>query len=434
MPDVKTDDTFIAPGAKEVKKVSFSVANTSTKHKSGPAAYAFVWFVVRRGEPVPASSTEFTVPKKPGTESAIVDWHCHEFTKGHPGRKCEALERNPAGHTFGVNESKRRDQEPHDVAGLGLAPGDRVCYASVVNKYQHRKSSFDYRSAATCVKVAKKPSVQAWGADVRAGVKNSGRGNVVTGHIVSDGRLYGSWAEHGIMARRSVYSSSGAQLAAVGGAPAGGDLHTLNPLTFRNTQQPFGNFGAISASPRYPFGNIPAMGPVKQVAADGALTSQTHHTIQLTGGTLPKAKRVVLRADTVRITGDIMYADEAIHSAAELPQLIIRARQITIAENVRRIDAWLVADGAVSTCGHVADPAQWHKMNVAACDAPLQINGPVHAKQLYLRRTYGATSTDPGSPAEIINARPDVYMAEYSRAAGSGAIQTMHIQELPPRL
>lgn len=434
VPNVRADDTFIAPGAKEVKKVSFSVANTSTKHKSGPAAYAFVWFVVRRGEPVPASSIEFTVPKKPGTGSAVDNWHCHEFTKGHPGRKCESFERNPAGHAFGVNESKRRDQEPHDVAGLGLTPGDSICYASIVNKYQHRKTSFDYRSAVTCVKVAKKPSVQVWGADVRAGVKSSGRGNVVTGRVVSDGRLYGSWAEYGIMARRSVYSSSGAQLAPVGGAPASGDVRTLNPLTFRNTLQPFGNFGVIAASPRHPLGSMPAAGPAKQVAVDGALTSQSYHTLTLTGGTLPKAKRVVLRADTVRITGDVLYTDETIHSAAELPQLVIRARHIIVAEEVRRIDAWLVADGAVSTCGDVADPAQWYKMNVAACDVPLQINGPVHAKQVYLRRTHGATLADPGSPAEIINARPDVYMAEYGKVAGSGAIQTMHIQELPPRL
>ena len=130
-------------------------------------------------------------------------------------------------------------------------------------------------------------------------------------------------------------------------------------------------------------------------------------------------------------------------SVSALPQLVIRARNIIITDAVSQVNAWLVADGYVSTCGAVPDGKAWLQgITSKTCDKQLRINGPVMAQSLYLRRTYGSQHASPakndnnhhlGTPAEIINIRPDTYLWGHARSGGRGSIKTTILRELPPR-
>ena len=159
------------------------------------------------------------------------------------------------------------------------------------------------------------------------------------------------------------------------------------------------------------------------------------------GGTVAKGRQIVIRASgTVTIDANLVYQADTYTTSSDVPQLVIIAKDIIIRPEVTQVDAWLVASsGTVNTCDTVVRPAnQWLSgLDVPTCSKQLQINGPVIARHLQLRRTHhkpGMTDGDhPGIPAEILNLRPDAYMWGSEYAKRSGIIKTMYLRELPPR-
>lgn len=254
---------------------------------------------------------------------------------------------------------------------------------------------------------------------------------------------YGSWAEYGLLAQRDIVSASGAGLSAAPIGRTSVQAREYNALTFQNTTT-FGQFGTMAA-PRVPDNYFAVTGAAPSLSGaprvDG-LAAGRYRAANLTlGGVVAKGRQIVIKASgTVTIDADITYALGPYAHSEELPQLVIIAKDIIIRPDVTRVDAWLIASGGtVNTCDTVVRlPQQWLSgLDVPACGKQLQINGPVIARHLQLRRTHhkpGMTDGDhPGIPAEIINLRPDAYMwgSDYSRR--SGIIKTMYLRELPPR-
>ncbi len=166
--------------------------------------------------------------------------------------------------------------------------------------------------------------------------------------------------------------------------------------------------------------------------ASGRYRRAGNLTIQ--GGTVQQGKTIVIRATgTVTIAGDLLYEAGPYTSSSAIPQLVIIAASIVVNDTVQNVNAWLVAPaGSVSTCGAVT--GGWLAgINSTVCTQPLQINGPVVADRLYLRRTHGGERANPGLPAEILNLRPDAYLWAYGQSRTSGAIKTTYTRELPPR-
>lgn len=416
------------------RRVAFlaSISNRDSR-QSVRNARALVRFILPSGAPSQGDGEVKVGAQSNG--NLYSRWFCEVIDRAGLGAGgCTDLEMTGSGDPVdggGRFDFARRDD---DLNGVVLQPGEQVCYAAVVNNYNLSATVRDLRYAYQCARVGKKPAVQVWGADVRAGVGMAttpvGRGKVVTNQARLADRIHGSWAEYGIFARDEVRSASGASLAGVGGDGGVSDFER-NRLTFQNERAPFGRFGPLSASFRP--GLQPGGGRVTVTLGAGTPAEIRADHVVLQGGTLPKGKQVTIQARIVEVAQSVQYTNEPLQEVAELPQLLIRARDIVVAAAVERIDGWLIADETVSTCGAVGDPGRWWQMDVAACNKQLQLNGPVFAKHLYLRRTHGAEAADPGRPAEIINARPDIYMAEYGRARRSGAIRTMHLRELPPR-
>jgi hypothetical protein len=140
----------------------------------------------------------------------------------------------------------------------------------------------------------------------------------------------------------------------------------------------------------------------------------------------------------VTIADDITYANGPYSSILDLPQLIIIAKNIVINDNVKQIDAWLIAkgsaigtDGKINTCASVGETGP---LTATVCTTPLTINGPVMAQKLFLRRTSGAgADADAGNAAETINLRADAYLWGIAHNANSGRLTTVYETELPPR-
>lgn len=262
--------------------------------------------------------------------------------------------------------------------------------------------------------------------------------------VPGEPRLYGSWAEYGIMAPGEVISSSGAGLSA---SPSGRmnaiKTRDYNDLTFQNQTMPFGKFNTAPAATRTPDVYFtPTANLAGVVNLDDVMPGVYQaDNVVINGGQVKRTRQIVIKAKgTVTIKGDVRQEGGAYGNASDLPQLLISARDVVIEPNVTQVDAWLIArQGSVNTCDTKArDSRNWlSDLDVAACNKQLRINGAVMASHLLLRRTFTkggeAPGDNPNEPAEVLNLRPDVYMWGLERSRRSGTIKNMYLRELPPR-
>ena len=312
-----------------------------------------------------------------------------------------------------------------DLSGVPLHLGDRVCYVTVVNRYTNSSSVLHWRySESVCVRVGKTPSVQVWGNDIRvgSGFTLAQNGDSIVAGAFARGtnlRYYGSWGEYGIVAPRSV--SGIASSSALNGGSTSGSLTQLSALTFANSPG-FGNFAVNDK-----LGTLPDIAGVIDDLSN--VTVVSGNPTGWVGG----AKWAVVdkQGATATIAHNITAPTDAYASEDDMPQMIIIADRINIHSNVTHIDAWLVATDAINTCANA--PAA---LTASTCTQPLTINGPVIAKQLLLRRTYGSDSADPASlqmAAETINLPASTYIWAHNQATTTGELRTIGIRELPPR-
>lgn len=302
--------------------------------------------------------------------------------------------------------------------------------------------------ASDCVTIAKLPHAQVSGGDVIV----RAAGSVITAPALDtdDGRV-GSWAEYGAFAPSTIDLHTGASL--LSSAPPPPD--DKNALTFANTATPVGNFASdlgdspdITIDSDWPSPSLSG-GTISNV--DGLAADRVHDAgssnITLSGDSSITGARTIATTGRVTITGNLQYDNGPYSSLGALPQLIIRAGEVRIAEGVDRIDAWLIVNGSATSSGLImtctenynSTGAYYDGLNRSRCDnnnEPLIVNGPVQGTSLLLRRTAGGegdTIQELRRPAEVFNLRSDTYLWAYGEAASEGAIRTEAIKELPPR-
>lgn len=330
--------------------------------------------------------------------------------------------------------------------------GSRICFALSTTGYDssHQPNSGWWRNGVpTCVMVGKKPKLQVWGGDVatRAGI-NVSLTQKTTG-------MYGSWVEYGAFSVGSNKGfASGAGLNPTPTPQVNNSQSGWSTLTFANVNaaggQQFGSyvapasnfrsmpniaqyFGAISNKAAF-VGNKP--GALENTFQTGSgVRVMTAGDLTLQADTIPKGRSTVIVASgTVTITGDITYDSKGLVSLADIPQLVIIAKNINITSGVNNVDAWLVTSdataGAIDTCSEVVST----DLTAKVCNNKLTIHGPVVAGELHLKRTGGSdTGAQSGDPAELINLRPDAYLWGQLVAGGAGKAETVNTIELPPR-
>ncbi|HEV7951884.1 MAG TPA: hypothetical protein VGO98_00720 [Candidatus Saccharimonadales bacterium] len=323
----------------------------------------------------------------------------------------------------------------NETIGAGTPAGTKVCFTLSLQPYSQTTNNWRH-SAPVCMTVSKQPKVQAWGSDVRS------RGRMETGTTVittgGSDKLFGSWVEYGgfsSLANSGFASGSGLNNGNSNTAP-----DAWNKLTFANVDSSGNdNYGGFTLPP-LPNLSAQFMGPATGVmrADIGSLNSGTYkvNNYTITGGAIDKGKTIIIIATgKITISGNITYKDNGNYTAiSELPQVIIIAGSIDIANAATQIDAWLLTTGTAGAINTCSDRAITARLNSTVCNNQLTVNGPVVTGHLYLRRTAGSdTAADAGKPAEIFNLRPDAYLWAQKRASQSGKVQTVYSVELPPR-
>ncbi|HUC96538.1 MAG TPA: hypothetical protein VMR16_02625 [Candidatus Saccharimonadales bacterium] len=378
-----------------------------------------------------------------GDASALTTWSLYRNVNGGTWG---APISSKSGVTFSANTDTILTYPDTDTANL--SPGDKVCYVLSVDPHSSSDQS-EFPSLAVfpaheqCALIGKKPKTQVLAGDLIVG------GNVTTSTTTIGSSTYGSWAEYGIIA------SSGISGAASGAAFAGPGLSSSatvcgeSQLSFTNTPSGGtscnGNAGTIgyytndAAMPdvaaSFP-GGTPITPHLTGLAPSSLTGTYTYSgDLTLNASTLVRGQTVVIEdpSGTVTIAGDQTYNPGPYTSIDQLPQLVIIANSIVIDSNVTNVDAWLVAYNSSPTGGSIYT-CETNPEIIGDCANSLLVNGPVMTNHLYLRRTYGSDTSNPGEPAEIFNLRADAYLWAIAHATTEGSIQTVDTIELPPRL
>ena len=326
--------------------------------------------------------------------------------------------------------------------------GSVVCYVLLINNLSQNVDRQEKRaSAPSCVSVGKRPSMQVLGGDVRV------RGEIRTSIKTIDPEFmdvtaydgnstFGSWTEFGTMSayrNQAMASAEGLRRGSTSSTQSGwSDLTFANILPDEldpeeDTYQ-YGFFEGLPSPSRiaeYFAGkeSTSVSGSVNVAGRNGVYAPTG--TINLSG-TANGSVVIYAPDETVNITDNITLDDTTIGSLSDLAQVVIIARNITIASDVNRVDAWLIASDHISTCAgrNLEAPA----LTVTSCSQPLTVTGPVATSELYLFRTAGSEYDEAiRDPAEIFNLRPDAYLWALSYADDRGYPETAAVSELPPR-
>lgn len=409
----------VTPGS--VVQPSDIAVDPSVAHSGSVASRSTSWQISRF---VLANGTSSPIPDVASSSSGQDP--CTYITNEIAGR-CSSWMSGTKVFSSSTNDSgstRSLDSQNDTVSGYGI--GQQVCYMLSVSRPTESSVPLWRHSAPVCVKIVYVPTVEVHGNDLRVGsgfIGLFGRESRVVGLLSSTSSSYvGSWSEYSLLSTGDVTNvASGSGL---NGTRTDDNSSGWSRLTFANTG---GTLGRYSTS--LGMGSIP--GVEEYFSSDntrsrlgGIVDIQERTALNVSDG-IYRANTVYLVEGTATISSDIaMPSSFANARASSFPQMVIVANNINITENVRRIDAWLIArDGTVNTCYRTGNQS----LSSEICNSRLTINGPVMAESLLLRRTAG------DGPAEIVNLRGDAYIWMTRLAERSGHIRTTNLRELPPR-
>ncbi len=312
----------------------------------------------------------------------------------------------------------------------GSEAGTRYCVALSISPYKmnsnqsqaeqakQERENLDWRhSAPICIKLVKKPKVQFWGNGVYS------KSGIRTSLSTTKQGVLGSWVEYEAL--------SGVKIK---------DFRTESSQSTRKLAiedySSKSSFGQGKSSINSLISNISSKFPKKNFEdANTKVEVYGDSNKQLGSISADKQTRVIY-GKNIRISGDIVNADRAVNNDSDFRQIIIIADgDITIDQGVKRVDAWLIAQGVINTCA-VNGAQNANDVNMKNCNNQLHVRGGTASKGLRLWRTAGSDGTAKdtlANPAEIFNQSADTYLWAQSQSGSVGKIVTTYTKELPVR-
>lgn len=401
----------------------------------------------------------FNIPAKDTTPVNSLSGTGTGEPKTHYGYSAQNVSGANGNRSFPVTATSGTVVGPGDRDVPNQPVGTRVCWALAVKPYSHTDTSSTWRyGVPDCTTISKSPLVQIRGGDLIVGRTMDSLVKTSTKDL--DGKRYGSWSEYGISASGLITGMASAS--GYAGGAAGSSLCSVSYLSFSNRQGATGcsdskigqyavNGVMATIASRFPVVSAEQVRGDRTVGSFEAGKTYTNNgagaEINITAdnaatntSVIPKGKWFVINAPgaTVKILGNITYTTETLSSVSEIPQVIIIAKNIIIADSVAQVDAWLVAtgtdtSGTINTCG-AGGVGENTRLTSDICINKLTVNGPVSANHLLLRRTAGAgTGAASGDPAEVFNLRPDAYLWANALQSATPKARTVMTTELPPR-
>ncbi len=452
--------------------IGYTISVNPRENKTLDGTYATV---VRHGKlRVIVYKEKYKVTPEVGTsswgnaDSNICNYYVSDECKIVSNR--EDLTWNGSGLLTGEKESGEISVDVPDVKA-----GEKICMAigiypssSGSDLNMEASGSNSWRiSDPQCFSVAKKPSIQVWGGSMFSNGKIEtpvSSKKQLAGY--ADGKyVFGSWTELGLVSNGSVTGfGSGAGLgyasidngavspyyyfesepsnyvdgnkgvAKPGGADEFEKYCDITTLSFINSEcsSSVGNLeGSASVDRESILEKLKESIPedstsIAESVGDGG---------EVTLGS--RESRLIYSNSNMEIKNNIKYIG-SYSSLDDVPKLFIyAASDINIDCNVERIDAVLIAEGAVNTCPtdfKNTEPNQG--INSPGNSIQLRINGTIIANELIANRTYGAaTGANSIIPAEIINYDSTLYLwgQNNTSALNAGKLDSNYQAELAPR-
>ena len=312
----------------------------------------------------------------------------------------------------------------------GAEAGTRYCVALSISPYKmnsnqsqaeqakQERENLDWRHGAPiCIKLVKKPKVQFWGNGVYS------KSGIRTSLSTTKQGVLGSWVEYEAL--------SGVKIK---------DFRTESSQSTRKLAiedySSKSSFGQGKSSIDSLISNIASKFPKKNFEDTNTKVEVYGDANKQLGSISADKQTRVIYGKNIRISGDIVNADRAVNNDSDFRQIIIIADgDITIDQGVKRVDAWLIAQGIINTCA-VNGSQNANDVNMKNCDNQLRVRGGTVSKGLRLWRTAGSDGTAKDTladPAEIFNQSADAYLWAQSQSGSAGKIVTTYTKELPVR-
>ena len=312
----------------------------------------------------------------------------------------------------------------------GAEAGTRYCVALSISPYKmnsnqsqaeqakQERENLDWRHGAPiCIKLVKKPKVQFWGNGVYS------KSGIRTSLSTTKQGVLGSWVEYEAL--------SGVKIK---------DFRTESSQSTRKLAiedySSKSSFGQGKSSINSLISNIASKFPKKNFEDANTKVEVFGDANKQLGSISADKQTRVIYGKNIRISGDIVNADRAVNNDSDFRQIIIIADgDITIDQGVKRVDAWLIAQGVINTCA-VNGAQNANDVNMKNCNNQLRVRGGTVSKGLRLWRTAGSDGTAKdtlANPAEIFNQSADTYLWVQSQSGSAGKIVTTYTKELPVR-
>lgn len=312
----------------------------------------------------------------------------------------------------------------------GAEAGTRYCVALSISPYKmnsnqsqaeqakQERENLDWRHGAPiCIKLVKKPKAQFWGNGVYS------KSGIRTSLSTTKQGVLGSWVEYEAL--------SGVKIK---------DFRTESSQSTRKLAiedySSKSSFGQGKSSIDSLISNIASKFPKKNFEDTNTKVEVYGDANKQLGSISADKQTRVIYGKNIRISGDIVNADRAVNNDSDFRQIIIIADgDITIDQGVKRVDAWLIAQGVINTCA-VNGAQNANDVNMKNCDNQLRVRGGTVSKGLRLWRTAGSDGTAKdtlANPAEIFNQSADTYLWAQSQSGSAGKIVTTYTKELPVR-
>ena len=439
---------------------SYSLTNTSGPTVSRRIKYRPYTFILKRGAKLPlnAGKKPYHYAKDWGNKG--VGCGGRDIIPGSQGL-CEPgvfgdSERIYPGQTWPVP-----GQPTYNVSGIWLAqPGDRICsYIAIDNNWSVRNDqSVDTFRASNiaCVVVTKSPNLNLSGSDSYA---NKGfQGASVSENKVPGTDKRGSYSQYGLLTDKvgvTNFGSAGYTTARQA------NYKFACKLSYANTDNAQVNCNDLNGlKPANLFKNplsTPSPTNAKQlpggssvnlsILPSGSYKTTSSGSLNISGY-LGTDKHITIFAEQadVTITGDIDADAGPYHKLSDIPSFTIKARNIKVEPQVKRIAGTYVAAGKFESCKGARNKTDDLGMKpTSKCQNKLKINGAiVSGGSPAFLRTFGAgnmsddnqwISNNISSTAEWINYTPNLWLTTSNGSSRNQleGLTTTQVTNLPVR-
>ena len=295
--------------------------------------------------------------------------------------------------------------------------GSKICIAAAIYPSSSgadtnidKSGSKKWRiSDSKCFIIGKKPTFQVWGGSFYGGGKietaSTTKDELAGGIEIPGGKVmvFGSWVEQTVVARGEIIElASGASSGLLNSPVKGGSPEVSKNYCRYRTVLSLANYSTDSGyCPNSQKAGNSGIAVDRMKLEDFVeMTEKTDTDVDIYGKIINKGETYIVNTSKdVKIHNDIKYAANSYSELDELPKAFIAASNIYIDCGVKQIDAFLIADNIIKTCGK-----DQNDINDKDHSNQLVVNGAISAGNLKLDRTFGAATGSYSSiPAEIVN-------------------------------